>query len=210
MMKRCTMCNELKVLCVENFGIRRSSKTGFDSRCKACRKLYDKKRYENNKQRLNEQSKEYYSKNKEIRKEYQKRYYYNHKERCKKSSKNWDFNNEVQRRIINGRSRTRKYGSESVLSRDEWLNIKNYFLNSCAYCGMTESEHIIVFNEKLHHEHLISLIDGGAYSYGNIVPSCRSCNSSKSNKDFNDWYKTSKGYSEERESRILKYLLEME
>lgn len=71
---------------------------------------------------------------------------------------------------------------------------------------MLEEESFDVFGEALHQEHIIPLIKGGSYKLGNIVPSCRNCNSSKRNQDFNEWYSSSSGYSQYREKRILQYL----
>ena len=40
----------------------------------------------------------------------------------------------------------------------------------------------------------------------NIIPICGSCNSSKCNKDFEEWYKTKDFYSEFRKQKIYEYL----
>ena len=40
----------------------------------------------------------------------------------------------------------------------------------------------------------------------NIIPSCKRCNSSKSNKDFFEWYPQYEYYSKENENFILSYL----
>lgn len=206
MLKRCSSCGEAKELNSENFGIKRSLKSGFDSRCKACRKAYDKKRYQENRERLNNESKQRYRKNSETRKEYARRYYAENREKCKKSIKKWDKAHPVQRRIINESSRTKKYGADSTLTNQEWAKIKSLFTNSCAYCGLSESECLEQFGEKLHHEHIIPLADGGDYAYGNVVPACRSCNSSKANQNFSIWYKTSGVFSEERNTKISAYI----
>ena len=58
----------------------------------------------------------------------------------------------------------------------------------------------------LEQEHFIPLSKGGGYSMGNIIPACRACNASKSDKDFFEWYPEYKYYSEERENKILDFL----
>lgn len=67
-------------------------------------------------------------------------------------------------------------GIESF-SEKNWNSSKDYFSHKCAYCGaLTEllMEHAIPINkEKL-----------GEHRLGNLVPSCKQCNSNKGGKDF--------------------------
>ena len=84
------------------------------------------------------------------------------------------------------------------LSDYDWNKCKEYFNNSCAYCGAN--------NTTLHKEHVIPLSKGGNLVKENIIPSCQSCNSSKGTKLFHEWYKKYKHYSVEREEKIIKYL----
>ena len=58
---------------------------------------------------------------------------------------------------------------------------------------------------NLTQDHFIPLSKGGEYSKKNIIPSCRSCNSRKSNKDFYEWYKGDIHYSKERVNKIEEY-----
>ena len=206
MLKKCASCGEEKELNLENFGIRKSSKTGFDSRCKECRKKYDKERYQKNKDRLNNKSKEYYRKNSDARKEYGKKYYAENVDKCRKTNKSWERANHIKRRVINDKSRAGAFGCTSVLTEKKWLQIKAIFKNCCAYCGMGENEHLKKYGEHLHIEHITPLEDGGNSEMGNVVPACRYCNNSKKNKSFFDWYRDSRGYSEQRETKILDYI----
>jgi 5-methylcytosine-specific restriction endonuclease McrA len=69
-------------------------------------------------------------------------------------------------------------GQESFNERD-WTESKEYFSNSCAYCGQEGElimEHVIPINRQSLGEHRL----------GNLVPSCRSCNSAKADKSFRD------------------------
>lgn len=206
MHKKCSKCGIKKELNTLNFPKKNTGKGGFDSWCKECKKNYDKKRYKENKEKFQKEKVEYYHENKEARKQYQLNYYNNNKEKCKESNSNWQKENLTKRRVISAKSRTLKYDAESTLTETDWNEISQYFNNSCAYCGMTEKENLKIYGELLHHEHVIPLIDGGAYSFGNIVPSCRSCNSSKMNHDFYDWYPKSNVYDTSREEKITNYL----
>ncbi|WP_105147062.1 HNH endonuclease [Streptococcus suis] len=206
MYKKCSTCGIKKELTTDNFPARRNSKSGFDGRCKDCRKVYDKIRYEKNREKLIAKGKEYYRKHIEERRKYGREYYAQNTDKCKSSSKKWDTDNPIQRRIINEKSRTKKYGGDTTLTKEEWECTLDYFEHSCAYCGMTRDEHFDLFNEQLHHEHIMPVDNAGAYSKNNVVPACRPCNCSKAGRDFSLWYKNFKYYSSTREARILEYM----
>ena len=56
--------------------------------------------------------------------------------------------------------------------------VKFQYPQACCYCGTTE---------KISIDHLIPLIKGGADYSDNLVWACRSCNSSKRDRDLLDW-----------------------
>ncbi|SMN10912.1 hypothetical protein SPBRAN_1087 [uncultured Candidatus Thioglobus sp.] len=65
-------------------------------------------------------------------------------------------------------------------NKDDWLKTKEYFDNSCVYCGNKDSlimEHAIPINKESLGEHKL----------GNMVPSCKKCNIKKGNKRFDDF-----------------------
>jgi len=72
-----------------------------------------------------------------------------------------------------------RLGSESFSEKD-WNATKDYFSRKCAYCGAETDlliEHAIPINkEKL-----------GEHRLGNLVPSCKACNSRKGAKDFREF-----------------------
>jgi len=165
-----------------------------------------------NKERLNEYNRNYYKNNKEYFSKYSKKYYSNHKIQIAQVSKQWRENNKLRikesRKIYGANNRikgiqagqrrqARKRNLESTLTAKQWENIKFDFHHKCAYCGEVES---------LQQEHFLALSKGGEYTHNNIIPVCRSCNSSKCNKDFFDWYPKHKSYDKNREKFILEYL----
>lgn len=100
--------------------------------------------------------------------------------------------------IVNAQKRrARKRKTISNLTIDQWKEIKSRFDDSCAYCGE---------NKELSQDHFIPLIDGGDYTYKNIVPACRRCNSSKRDRKFEEWYHTKPFYDEIREKKILEHV----
>src|SRR5690606_38223949 len=87
---------------------------------------------------------------------------------------------------------------DSNLTQEQWEQCLESFNNSCAYCGTND--------EVMCREHFIPVIKGGEFSKNNIIPCCVSCNSSKRDRDFFEWYPTKDFYSKQRENKILKYL----
>jgi hypothetical protein len=57
-------------------------------------------------------------------------------------------------------------------------------MKQCAYCDATEG---------LTWDHLIPRNAGGPDTISNHVPACKTCNSSKGDKDVVDWYRSRKG-----------------
>lgn len=66
----------------------------------------------------------------------------------------------------------------------DWLKCKLVWKSKCAYCGRRA--------RRLTRDHFIPLTDPNCTGMvpWNIVPACVSCNSSKSNRDPHDWFKS--------------------
>lgn len=99
--------------------------------------------------------------------------------------------------ISENRRRYQKSKLDKSLTSKEWNECKKFFNNECAYCGRKMN--------NLTQDHFIPLSKDGEYSKKNIIPSCRSCNSRKNNKDFYEWYKEDIHYSKERLNKIEEY-----
>ena len=70
-------------------------------------------------------------------------------------------------------------GHESFYEED-WNVTKDYFSHKCAYCG-AETELLIEHAIPINKEKL------GEHRLGNLVPSCKLCNSNKGSKDFREF-----------------------
>jgi 5-methylcytosine-specific restriction endonuclease McrA len=57
------------------------------------------------------------------------------------------------------------------LTEQDWRNILATFDHRCAYCGRKM--------QRLTMDHLTPISKGGNHTKSNIVPACRSCNSTK-------------------------------
>lgn len=95
------------------------------------------------------------------------------------------------------RCHERRVSAGKPITTAEWLECVEAFDNSCAYCGA---------QRNLTMEHVIAIANGGTNSVDNIIPACRSCNSSKGTKELIEWYTSQPFYSKDRLSNIIKYL----
>ncbi len=174
--KICQVCFQEKPMSEKYFRKRDEGKDGFNTRCKACESLYAIKWVNENEARHKAYRKKYCIENADIRRQ------------------------NTQKR------RARKKELLNTLTVKEWNMILKHFNKSCAYCGMTENEHVKQKRQVLHQEHFIPLSKGGEYTVNNIIPACENCNSSKGAKDFFEWYPTYEHYDKKKEKFILEYL----
>lgn len=198
--KKCKKCGEEKPLTAEYFSKEACKKDGFRSTCKSCRKQYYEKKKgpvaEYNKENKARRS-EYLKENKDQISKRRKQYRIENKETVYGYIGQWHKENPDKCRIIRQRSRARKRELLSTLTAEQWETIKQAFNSQCAYCGEPRD---------LTQEHFIPLSKRGEYTHNNIIPACRSCNSSKNTKDFFEWYPKYEHYSKKRERKILKFL----
>lgn len=95
------------------------------------------------------------------------------------------------------RCHDRRSITKGTLTPKQWHEACAAFNLRCAYCG-TET--------NLTMDHVVPVTKYGETCASNIVPACKQCNSSKSNKDVVEWYTTQPFYSKERLENVLKYI----
>jgi hypothetical protein len=182
---------------------------------------------ESHKEQLKKNKHEYYLKNIERQKEKRKKYYLEHREEAyrhavewkkdnpdkltasshkryekvkehhKELTRKWKQDHKEERNIAWQARRAKKKSLEYSLTPEQWEQTKIYFENKCCYCGK---------EQKLTQDHFVPLEKNGEYSRNNILPACQTCNSSKANKSFFEWYPKYQFYSEERLRHILEFL----
>lgn len=82
------------------------------------------------------------------------------------------------------KTRRRQYRRlEGAFTDDEWWECKRDFGWQCAYCRADVGDELTM-------DHVTSLAAGGSHDATNIVPACRSCNSSKQDKPLLVWLAT--------------------
>ena len=83
------------------------------------------------------------------------------------------------------------------MTEEQWEKCKDYFNNKCAYCGEDTKE--------LTRDHVLAYSKGGYNVQSNIVPACQSCNSSKRDKDMEEWYRTKNYFDNKRLEKIYNW-----
>ena len=195
--KVCTVCGVEKP--IADFYKRGNG--GFYNYCKECANANAKDYHRTHYYEIRAKNKEYVRNHKQEISEYNKQYYNTHTEEVKERARKWESNNKERMKehqvMYAQRSRSKKLELRTVFTRDDWYCCKAYFGRKCAYCGK-ESKHLT-------QDHFIPIQKGGEYSLINIVPACMSCNASKGDKDFDEWYTKQPFYSKEREETIKAY-----
>jgi len=142
-------------------------------------------------------AKQYYTDNLEKITNRHKNHYATNKDEILERSRRYCKENPIKNAIRSQRRRTLKRSLPATLTIEQWENIKSQFNNRCAYCGQ---------EKPLAQEHVTPLAKGGEYTINNIIPSCKSCNSSKGAKILFEWYPKFKHYNKAREKKILEFL----
>lgn len=99
-------------------------------------------------------------------------------------------------RAYKQRRLARKRAVLATLTLVQWQRCLEYFDNRCTYCGKHQDS-----SHAIEREHVVSLSEGGGYTAYNIVPSCKSCNSSKHDTPVAEWLK--RKFGSERAAEIL-------
>lgn len=200
----CTNCKTKKSIS-DYYGHERVKADGekyiyYNPQCKSC---------------LIEKANKWHKENADKKFAYRRRYYYENKDMHDKSNLKWRNSGgqrDWQRRNkdkLKEYSDSRMQNKSHKINTQEWEDCKKYFNHRCAYCGIAIENHIILFNRKyingdFHKEHVDH---EGSNDLSNCVPSCKSCNSSKSNLLFDEWYNENNvSFSKERCAKIVLWL----
>ena len=91
--------------------------------------------------------------------------------------------------------------TEDVITFEQWKACLVHFNGRCAYCGGEQTR-------KKHHtkEHVVPVAKSGTSSVGNIVPACKSCNSSKQDNDMETWFRKQPFFTESKLQRIKEWM----
>ena len=161
--------------------------------------------YENNKDKIVKRHKQWYENNKEKISEWHKQYSKNNKEKISEQKKQYHASPQGQVVTFNSnyRRRIKEQNQGDGINKDQWLEMMEYFGFRCAYSGKyiggKENQNIRSI------DHIKPLNKGGKHEVWNCVPMDRGLNSSKQDKDMEEWYQEQDFYSEERLQKIYEW-----
>lgn len=122
---------------------------------------------------------------------------------AKKNGTDWYHRNpeyyKAKSRERNRNKTAHRYGADGWVTNEEWNALLNLFEFKCAYCGS---------DGTLCMDHVIPLSRRGENKINNIVPACRSCNSSKHDAPLAEWYVDQPFYSRDRFIKIIDHIKE--
>lgn len=205
--KTCTKCKETKE--TSEFSKDKSKKDGLRSSCKACKKAYDKKYVEENKEKKyaanyaynashRAEKAVYDKKRREAKKDEinkAKRIYW-HFGGGKEKKKEWSVRNydKVYSYGVAGSAKRRALLGKFNLSHAEFRIWKDAQPKVCTYCGTC-------CKDSFHVDHVIPLSKGGEHAIENLAIACPSCNFSKNNKLVEEWIKCNQELIEARDKK---------
>lgn len=200
--KLCSMCEQWKICTLEFFYANKSNKSdGLNPYCIPCTgKKNLQWQYDNY-----DRWKAIVSKNDKTERKRKLHREVERKRRGEGKSKEWYENNKDKHKEMM-QKRENKLSEFRKPTSSEWKYIKKYFYNTCAYCGLTEERHRIDFDQQLHKEHIIDIHnDSSPKGLDNLIPSCKTCNSSKHDRDMEEWFQERDFFSKERLEKIYEY-----
>jgi hypothetical protein len=198
--KLCNDCNEWYPLNEEYFYKNKSSSDGFNPYCKKCSISRQQEKYWNDPILGRQKKKEWRDNNKENHRKMIKSWEEDNKEYLKEKRTEWRQENPDK---VKGYNYNHMHKQHNI-SEEEWQSCKSYFNGKCAYCGIDEQEAKEEQGHSLHMEHAIN---NGANDLSNCIPSCKSCNSQKWVRDFDEWYAEGNNkYDLARYNKIIKWL----
>lgn len=172
-MKTCPKCGVDKPL--TKFYKEQRHRDGRRSYCKQCEAIPKRAWRQANPDRYREQRRRWRKANKDHRKEVARRWYKANKDHCKELARRWRKAhpgwNAARLAKTRARIRMSDPSGECSLTAKQWEAIKDAYKHRCVYCGKKL--------RKFTQDHVVPLSRGGFHCASNVVPACRTCNSSK-------------------------------
>lgn len=174
-MKICSFCKTQKPF--SEFAKNKSTKDGYQGRCKCCNKL-DRKSADVTKA----YNKAYYLANKARIQAATINYYYSNKQNMAQRKKEYAANNQEKVRAWSKTAKVKRRTSErqvkiTSLELRQWTSEQ---IKVCVYCGQS-------CQTDYHIDHIDPLSAGGTHTLNNLTIACKTCNLSKATKSLIVW-----------------------
>lgn len=198
-LKRCNLCGTEYPLTAEFWYRHKRHKSGFTSECKNCAKARARRWAAENPERLLSNVKRYQTEHPEAARARKRKHYDNNKDKIKARARQWNRENperfkqavrayaqSEKARVVFHRRRARLRNLPDRYTATDVERMMNYWNYCCAFCGNQQD-----FWHTLEREHWIPVTDMRPDNPGtvpsNMLPSCKSCNSSKFDHDPIEW-----------------------
>lgn len=172
-MKKCTICGVEKPLDMFNF--RKGAKDGRRADCMDCKRSRDAAYRELNKEKINEQIREWYEKNRDATLAQRRQRYDREKEKILQNNREWRQSNPDKKRACGWHRKARVRNAEGRFTKDDIEKLKRYQRMRCAMCGSS-------IKNGFHIDHIMPLSLGGTNWPSNLQLLCPRCNLSKGQK----------------------------
>ncbi len=185
----------------ENTDKARESRQRYYERNRDLQLEYHRQYREANREWRLEKKRLYYAANREADLARSRNYRENHLENIRHYHRLYRAQNADKITDWVGRRKERKRALPHTLTLMEWENALAYWDGKCAYCGITPEELTMDHYVPLRHP------DCSGTVVSNVLPACRSCNSSKKYADAFHWMVRMFGLekAEATHTRILQY-----
>ena len=170
-MKSCSKCGKIKP--TDEFHKDRSSRDGLTSACKICRCGQQTRFRLDNPERAREIYSNWRQANVEDARSNYNRWRSRNVEQRREYLRSWYQQNPGKKAEHDNTRRGLEQDAKGRFTADQWEARLEYHGHKCYYCGSVD---------RIQVEHRIPLSRGGTNWPSNLVPACRTCNSSKGTK----------------------------
>lgn len=183
--KICKVCNDLHPATTEFFYENKSNLTdGLSTYCKDCSKKKSSKYMNENIEIYRQRAYEHYVENKEQYQSRKREWYKDNKDHVMEYTSIYQKDNPDKVKLYHDQH------DNHNITNEEWENCKNYFNYRCAYCNLSIEEHLVKYRDAMiigdfHRDHVNH---EGVNDLSNCIPACKSCNTSKHDLEFENWY----------------------
>jgi hypothetical protein len=209
--KTCGKCKEWRQ--ADAFNVDKQGVGGLQYKCRNCQSTVFKKYYKENEDLLRSKKIEYHHNNREARRLYDKKYYAENQDKVIKYRKDnraryteltrkWRERNK-ERGLLPARLRRARIIS---LPNDLTNYQQDLLINKFKGCALTESD-------NFDFDHVIPLTVGhGGTTYGNMIPLRHDLNQSKGNRNIFEWFEANRqrfNLSQEKFDSLIEWLAEI-